>query len=110
MQVKNGFVWFKQAPSAWYDKIHAYLVAYGFQNSPTKSTLYVKHEGDVFLIIVLYVDDMLLAGPNEVHIVDFKVNLNAFFEMSYLGLFHHYLGIQFKQCDGGISLCQAQYM
>ncbi|MCO5603288.1 hypothetical protein L7F22_057437 [Adiantum nelumboides] len=27
-----------------------------------------------------------------------------------LGLLHHYLGIQFKQCDGGIALCQKSYI
>ena len=53
---------------------------------------------------------MLLTGPNEMHISEFKVHLNASFEMSDLGLLHHYLGIQFKICDGGIALCQGQYV
>ena len=30
--------------------------------------------------------------------------------MSDLGYLHHYLGIQFKQCDGGIALCQTKYI
>ena len=100
----------KQAPRAWYEKIHAYLLANGFQNSPTESTLYVKCVGDVILVIVLYVDDMLLTGPNEMHIADFKAKLNLAFEMLDLGLLHHYLGIQFMQIDGGISLCQTKYI
>ena len=49
--------------------------------------------GDVFLIIVLYVNDMLLIGLNETHITDFKANLNASLEMSNLGLLHQYLDI-----------------
>ena len=53
---------------------------------------------------------MLLTGPNEMHISELKADLNASFEMSNLGLLHHYLGIQFKQCDGGIALCQMQYV
>ena len=61
----------KQAPRAWYEKIHAYLTALGFQNSPTtETTLYVKRLDDVHLIIALYVDDMLLIGPNETQIFD----------------------------------------
>ncbi|RYA67166.1 hypothetical protein DD595_26500, partial [Enterobacter cloacae complex sp. 4DZ3-17B2] len=28
----------KQAPRAWYEKIHTYLIGQGFQNSPTEST------------------------------------------------------------------------
>ena len=52
--------------------------------------------GDVTLIIALYVDDMLLTGPNEAHTANFKADLNASFEMSNLGLLHHYLSIQFN--------------
>jgi len=44
------------------------------------------------------------------HVADFKVKLNSAFEMSDLGLLHHYLGIQFKQCDGSIALCQTKYI
>jgi len=44
------------------------------------------------------------------HVADFKVESNSAFEMSDLGLLHHYLGIQFKQCDGGIALCQTKYI
>ena len=86
----------KQAPRAWYEKIHAYLIAIGFQNSPIVSTLYLKCKKNVLLIIVLYVDDVLLTGPNKKQIVDFKADLNASFEMSNLGLLHHYLGIEVK--------------
>lgn len=77
----------------------------GFHNSPTESTLYVKREDDVLLIVVIYVDDLLITRPNERHIAKFKSPLNATFKIKDLGLLHHYLGIQFKQCDGGIALC-----
>ena len=109
-KLKKALYGLKQAPCAWYEKIHAYLTAHGFCNSPIESTLYVKHADDILLIIVLYVNDMLLIGPNEKHIADFKADLNSDFEMSNLGLLHHYLGIHFKQCDGGIALCQAKYI
>ena len=69
----------KQAPQAWYEKIRAYLTEQAFQNSPTKSTSYVKCAGDVILIIALYVDDMLLTGPNETHIAEFKADLKCIF-------------------------------
>ena len=50
-------------------------------------------------------------GPNEDQIADFKVKLNSIFEMSNLGLFHHYLGIHFwHHEDGGIALSQAKYI
>ena len=55
----------------------------------------MKKSGDEFFVIVLYVDDMLLTGPNEDDIFNFKVELNSTLEMSDLGLLHYYLGIQF---------------
>ena len=58
---------------------------------------------------MVYVDDLLLTCPNETHIADFKVELNATFKMSDLGLLHHYLGIQFLSIDGGMALCQTKH-
>ena len=86
-KLKKALYGLKQAPCAWYENIHAYLTAHGFCNSPTES---VKCADDVLVLIVLYVDDMLVTGPNEKHIVDFKADLNSDFEMSDLGLLHHY--------------------
>ena len=100
----------KQAPRSWYETVHAYLIASGFENSPTESTLYVKCVDDVFLIMVSYVDDMLLTGRNEKHIANFKAHLHASFEMSVLGHLHHYLAIQFMQVDGVITLYQSKYI
>jgi transposase InsO family protein len=109
-RLKKALYGLKQAPRAWYEKIHACLTANGFENSPTESTLYVKRANDVLLIIVVYVDDMLLTGPMETHIADFKADLHASFEMSDLGHLHHYLGIQFMHVDGGMALCQTKYI
>ncbi|MCO5581779.1 hypothetical protein L7F22_035668 [Adiantum nelumboides] len=41
----------KQSPRAGYEKADTHLVKRGFSNSPTESTLYVKREGDVLLIM-----------------------------------------------------------
>ena len=53
---------------------------------------------------------LLFTSPNEMHITDLKAELNASLEMSDLGYLHHYLGIQFKHCDGGVALCQTKYI
>ncbi|MCO5580334.1 hypothetical protein L7F22_034200 [Adiantum nelumboides] len=50
----------KQSLRTWYEKADTHMVKQGFRKSPTESTLYVKREGDVLLIVVLYVDDLLL--------------------------------------------------
>ena len=47
----------------------------------------------------------IITSPKKTHIIDFKAELNANFEMSNLGLLHHYLQIKVMHCDGGITLC-----
>lgn len=71
----------------------------------------MKKSSDVFLGIIVYIDDMMLTGPNENHIVDFKDELNLTFEMSNLGLLHHYLGIEFLHYENGGNalLLQTKY-
>ncbi|MCO5575183.1 hypothetical protein L7F22_028980 [Adiantum nelumboides] len=97
----------KQSPRAWYEKDDPHLVKRGFYNSSTESTLYVKREGDVLLIVILYVDDLLITGSNKRHNAEFKADLNATFKMKELGLLHHYWGIQLEQCDCGIAYIES---
>ncbi|RYA54096.1 hypothetical protein DD596_25950, partial [Enterobacter cloacae complex sp. 4DZ3-28B] len=70
---KKALYGLKQSPRAWYEKANTLLVKRGFCNSPTESTLYDKREGDVLLIVVLYVDNLLIIGPNEAHIAEFRL-------------------------------------
>ena len=58
---KKALYGLKQSPHTWYEKANAHLVKQGFCNSPTKSTLYVKREDNVLLIVVLYVDNLLIS-------------------------------------------------
>ena len=53
---------------------------------------------------------MLLTRPSEKQNANFKIDLDALFNMSNLGHLHHYLDIEFKQVDGGIALCQTKYI
>ena len=57
-RLRKALYGLKQAPCSCYEKIHSYLISFGFENSPTESTLYVKRADDVLLIMVVYVDDM----------------------------------------------------
>ena len=56
----------KQAPGAWNSKIDNYFRQNGFQRSKCEPLLYVKHEGTKdFLVICLYVDDLIYMGTNR---------------------------------------------
>ena len=44
------------------------------------------------MVLVLYVDDLLIAGTNEKDILDVKKKLSTEFEMSDCGQLKHFLG------------------
>ena len=68
------------------------------------SSVYVTCPDCVLLIVVVYVDDMLLIGPNKKRIADVKADSHASFKMSDLGRLHHYLGIPSMKVDAGNSI------
>jgi Reverse transcriptase (RNA-dependent DNA polymerase) len=55
----------KQAPRAWYIKIDGFFENCGFSKNMSEPNLFIKDEGTAkFLIVCLYVDDMIYMGTN----------------------------------------------
>ena len=64
-QLKRALYGLKQAPRAWYTRIDSYFTAFGFTKSEADVNLYhIMVEGKP-LIIVLYVDDFILTGDDQ---------------------------------------------
>lgn len=57
----------------------------------------------------MYVDDLIISGPNVSDIEKFKQEMKKKFSMSDLGLLSYYLGIEVKQDEEGITLSQSGY-
>ncbi len=67
-RLKKVLYGLKHAPRAWSDKIGQYLVTSGFQTSNADFSLYVKKKNHGIIIIVIYVDDLIITGDNNVNI------------------------------------------
>jgi hypothetical protein len=52
------------------------------------------------IILVLYVDDIILTSSDPKILNHFKTNLKKKFEMTDLGYFHYFLGLQVLQNQG----------
>lgn len=84
----------KQAPRAWYDEINSYFNQAGFKKSPSEATFYVKtSEASGILIVSLYVDDIVYIGSCSKLLEEFKNDMMQHYEMTDLGLLHHFLGM-----------------
>jgi hypothetical protein len=99
----------KQAPRAWSCKIGQYFVTNGFQTSNVDFSLYVKKTNHGIIIIIIYVDDLLIAGNSDANIFDLKKLLKQEFEMKDLGELYYLLGIDVIQSPKRIWLLQRQY-
>ena len=61
-KIKRSLYGLKQAPREWYFKFDTFMQSQGFHRSQVDHCLYTKKAGNGSLIIlVLYVDDMLIA-------------------------------------------------
>ncbi|GJY36095.1 retrovirus-related pol polyprotein from transposon TNT 1-94 [Tanacetum coccineum] len=61
------------------------------------------------LLACLYVDDLIFIGNSQSMINDLKKSMTREFEMTDIGLMSYYLGIEVKQTDEGIFICQERY-
>ncbi|KAI5344133.1 hypothetical protein L3X38_012010 [Prunus dulcis] len=100
----------KQAPRAWYSEIDGYFAEYGFTKSQSKATLYVKARGEASILIVsIYVDDIVYTGNDQEMIEDFKKDMKEKYEMTDLGLLHHFLGMGVIQTPTSKFIHQKKY-
>jgi len=108
--LKKDLYGLKQAPRAWSEKIGEYLVTSGFQTFDADFSLYVKKPNHGIVVIVIYVDDLIITGDNDVDIFNLKKLLKQKFEMKDLGELRYFLGIELIQSPKGIWLLQRQYV
>ena len=61
-------------------------------------------------LLYLYVDDSLVIGGNKAQITVFKKNMMKMFEMTDLGKISYFLGMEIKQAQKEIFICQRKYL
>jgi hypothetical protein len=99
----------KQAPRAWNAKLDQELVKLGFCRSEKEHAVYKRGSGGSLLLLGVYVDDLIIRGPDKSKIAEFKEQMSKTFSMSDLGLLSYYLGMEVRQKPGEITICQRAY-
>nr|GEW42722.1 retrovirus-related Pol polyprotein from transposon TNT 1-94 [Tanacetum cinerariifolium] len=88
----------KQVPRCWYKRFDSFIIGIGYNRLHADPFAYFKRFGNNdFVILLLYVDDMLVAGPNKDRISKLKAQLAREFEMKDLGPANKILGMQIHQ-------------
>ncbi|CAL8092418.1 unnamed protein product [Prunus armeniaca] len=100
----------KQAPKQWHLKFDNALMSNGFKINECDKCVYMKSTQDGFIIICLYVDDMLIIGSNIGMIKSTKKMLTKNFDMKDLGVANVILGIKISRTSNGLVLSQSHYI
>lgn len=100
----------KQAARVWNEQLDVFLYDCGFTRSNAEPCLYIKQEEGKIVYIIIYVDDLLIAGRNEEEIQLIADKLNKHFQLSDLGVLKHYLGIQIEKEKDVFHINQEKYI
>ena len=73
-------------------------------------SLFIKKQGTDIVVILVYVDDMLVAGSNLTLIEQTKASLHKAFKIKDIGDLKFFLGMEFSRSGKGILVNQRKYV
>ncbi|CAI7853551.1 unnamed protein product [Closterium sp. NIES-53] len=110
-RLKKAIYGLKQAPRAWYHKLEETLLAGGFKKSECDHSLFLLQEKKQFLMLLVYVDDILLFSESSAMNDRVEEMLEMQFKCWKMGDVKYYLGMHVERdLDKGVlRLHQKKY-
>ncbi|CAI7922278.1 unnamed protein product [Closterium sp. NIES-54] len=110
-RLKKAIYGLKQAPRAWYHKLEETLLAGSFKKSECDHKLFLLQEKEQFLMLLVYVDDILLLFESSTMFEHVEEMLEMQFKCSKMGDVKYYLGMHVERdLDKGVlRLHQRKY-
>jgi hypothetical protein len=99
----------KQAPRTWYARLKTFLLEHGYVRGSVDKTLFTLNHGTYFLLVQIYVDDIIFGGSSHSLVSRFQEMMESEFQMSMMGELTFSLGIQVKQTKQGTFVHQVKY-
>ena len=101
----------KQSGRNWNEMLHKCLINDNFTQNPADHCVYTKESKQAGkVIIVIWVDDLIIAANNTRSLEQVKAMLSTRFKMKDLGRLKHFLGIDFSQSDDCVTMSQQRYV
>src|SRR6187200_855126 len=109
-KLKKSLYGLKQSPRAWFGRFTIAMKSYGFKQSNSDHTLFIKRKNKLVTCLIIYVDDMIITGNDEKEMTTLKEKLFTEFEMKNLGRLKYFLGIEVLRSKQGIFISQKKYV
>ena len=103
----------KQALRQWYKKLDSFMMTHRYTRTTLHHCVPIKrHSNDDFIILLLYINDMLIIGRVARKIDDLKKKLSKSFAMKDLGSAKQILGIKISRdrMNGKLWVSQEAYI
>ena len=100
----------QQSPRAWFGRFSLAMKKYGFKQSDSDHTLFLKRQQGKVMALIVYVNDMIITEDDREEILRLQRQLASEFEMKNLGGLKYFLGIEVARSNQGIFLSQRKYI
>lgn len=109
-RLKKSLYGLRQAPRSWNAKLNKKLNNVKFRQSNYDKCLYILKQDNFTAYLLVYVNDLIIAGDNPDLIEDIKISLKSDFATKDLGQLNNFLGIEIEKTQQGIYLNQSAYL
>nr|KYP70921.1 Retrovirus-related Pol polyprotein from transposon TNT 1-94 [Cajanus cajan] len=99
----------KQASRQWYARLSTFIMQQGFHHSSADHSLFLKFTNSACTALLVYVDDIVLAGNDLTEIHQITALLHKTFKIKDLGDLTYFLGLEVARNSIEIHLCQRKY-
>jgi hypothetical protein len=103
-KLKKSLYGLKQSPRAWFDTLRRVVCDMGYYQCNGDHTVFYRHRGSCITILVVYVDDIVIAEDDVEEIKSMKERLGRAFEVKDLGPLRYFLRIKIARSSKGIVL------
>lgn len=102
----------KQSGREWYKKLDSYITGIGGKRTLADPCVYVFGKNDERVIVIIYVDDLILALKELTRLEYIKSKMKSMFKMTDLGQISNILGINILRegVTGKMQLSQRKYI
>lgn len=109
--IKKSLYGLKQASRQWFANWSSKfeLNKQGYTQSKNNYSVFLKHNGTLLTIVVVYVDDIIITVDDSAIILHLKAHLDQVFSIKDLGILSFFLGIEVSYLSQGIVLTQAKF-
>ncbi|CAI7822384.1 unnamed protein product [Closterium sp. NIES-53] len=108
-QLQKSLYGIKKAPRLWQQYLHARITRIGFKQLPHDQGMYRLTKNDDYILLIVYVDDLLYIGSNDGITTWFEGELQRDLTLTVSSTVTQYLGLNIREEKDAIYLSAEKY-